>query len=164
MTDIGSAFGHPLGCTGARQVVTALSELRRQNKRIAVTSMCVGTVCLRPLEYFVSNQTFREWEWPVFLYLSINVWQFSLELLEFQRRIRQVASSRVLLFACQVMNSPRYQVACMSHMPFVRSLDWLCIIHIVYKFHCHLPKSVSGARVTKRDACMLLSVLTSIPA
>ncbi|PYI33193.1 thiolase [Aspergillus indologenus CBS 114.80] len=37
------AFGHPLGCTGARQVVTALSELRRQNKRVAVTSMCVGT-------------------------------------------------------------------------------------------------------------------------
>ncbi|KAK9652503.1 hypothetical protein HCH54_002454 [Aspergillus fumigatus] len=37
------ALGHPLGCTGARQVVTALSELRRQNKRIAVTSMCVGT-------------------------------------------------------------------------------------------------------------------------
>lgn len=37
------ALGHPLGCTGARQVVTALSELRRQDKRIAVTSMCVGT-------------------------------------------------------------------------------------------------------------------------
>ncbi|KAH8691425.1 putative peroxisomal 3-ketoacyl-CoA thiolase [Talaromyces proteolyticus] len=37
------AFGHPLGATGARQVVTALSELRRTNKRIAVTSMCVGT-------------------------------------------------------------------------------------------------------------------------
>jgi acetyl-CoA acetyltransferase len=37
------ALGHPLGCTGARQVVTALSELRRQNRRIAVTSMCVGT-------------------------------------------------------------------------------------------------------------------------
>ncbi|KAG5298075.1 3-ketoacyl-CoA thiolase [Histoplasma ohiense] len=37
------AIGHPLGCTGARQVVTALSELRRQNKRLAVTSMCVGT-------------------------------------------------------------------------------------------------------------------------
>lgn len=44
-TDIYSAFGHPLGATGARQVVTALSELRRQNKRVAVTSMCVGTVC-----------------------------------------------------------------------------------------------------------------------
>ncbi|KAK2743822.1 hypothetical protein FQN55_007042 [Onygenales sp. PD_40] len=37
------AIGHPLGCTGARQIVTALSELRRQNKRVAVTSMCVGT-------------------------------------------------------------------------------------------------------------------------
>ncbi|RDW94268.1 3-ketoacyl-CoA thiolase [Coleophoma crateriformis] len=37
------AFGHPLGCTGTRQVVTALSELRRTDKRIAVTSMCVGT-------------------------------------------------------------------------------------------------------------------------
>ncbi|KAJ6013906.1 hypothetical protein N7540_008497 [Penicillium herquei] len=37
------AFGHPLGATGARQVVTALSELRRQDKRIAVTTMCVGT-------------------------------------------------------------------------------------------------------------------------
>lgn len=40
------ALGHPLGCTGARQVVTALSELRRRNKRVAVTSMCVGTVSL----------------------------------------------------------------------------------------------------------------------
>ncbi|KAJ5372838.1 Thiolase-like subgroup [Penicillium concentricum] len=37
------AFGHPLGATGARQVVTALSELRRQDKRVAVTSMCIGT-------------------------------------------------------------------------------------------------------------------------
>lgn len=45
----GSAFGHPLGCTGARQIVTALSELRRQDKRIAVTSMCVGTVSILPL-------------------------------------------------------------------------------------------------------------------
>jgi len=46
----GSALGHPLGCTGARQVVTALSELRRQNKRVAVTSMCVGTVSLPKLD------------------------------------------------------------------------------------------------------------------
>lgn len=37
------ALGHPLGATGVRQVVTALSELRRQDKRVAVTSMCVGT-------------------------------------------------------------------------------------------------------------------------
>jgi len=37
------AFGHPLGCTGARQIVTAISELKRQGKKIAVTTMCVGT-------------------------------------------------------------------------------------------------------------------------
>jgi acetyl-CoA acetyltransferase family protein len=37
------ALGHPLGCTGARQVVTGLSELRRLRKRILLTSMCVGT-------------------------------------------------------------------------------------------------------------------------
>lgn len=37
------AFGHPLGCTGARQVSTLLYELRRTGKKIGVTSMCVGT-------------------------------------------------------------------------------------------------------------------------
>ncbi len=37
------AFGHPLGVTGARQVSTLLTELRRTNKQIGVTSMCVGT-------------------------------------------------------------------------------------------------------------------------
>ncbi|KAL1959310.1 hypothetical protein VTO42DRAFT_2497 [Malbranchea cinnamomea] len=37
------AFGHPLGCTGARQISTLLNELRRTNKKIGVTSMCVGT-------------------------------------------------------------------------------------------------------------------------
>lgn len=37
------AFGHPLGCTGSRQVSTLLTELKRTNKRIGVTSMCVGT-------------------------------------------------------------------------------------------------------------------------
>ncbi|KAK4542990.1 hypothetical protein LTR36_005988 [Oleoguttula mirabilis] len=37
------AFGHPLGCTGARQVSTLLYELKRTNKRVGVTSMCVGT-------------------------------------------------------------------------------------------------------------------------
>ena len=37
------AFGHPLGCTGARQVSTLLYELRRRKERIGVSSMCVGT-------------------------------------------------------------------------------------------------------------------------
>ena len=37
------AFGHPLGCTGARQVSTLLTELRRRGQKVGVTSMCVGT-------------------------------------------------------------------------------------------------------------------------
>jgi acetyl-CoA acyltransferase 1 len=37
------AFGHPLGCTGARQVSTLLYELRRTGQRIGVSGMCVGT-------------------------------------------------------------------------------------------------------------------------
>lgn len=37
------AFGHPLGCTGARQVSTLLTELRRTGGRVGVTSMCIGT-------------------------------------------------------------------------------------------------------------------------
>lgn len=37
------ALGHPLGCTGARQIVTGLSECRRQKKKIMLSSMCIGT-------------------------------------------------------------------------------------------------------------------------
>ncbi|CAK1361319.1 3-ketoacyl-CoA thiolase A, peroxisomal [Cercospora beticola] len=37
------ALGHPLGCTGARQIVTGLSEARRQKKKILLTTMCIGT-------------------------------------------------------------------------------------------------------------------------
>jgi len=37
------ALGHPLGCTGARQVATLLNELRRTNKKLGVISMCIGT-------------------------------------------------------------------------------------------------------------------------
>ena len=37
------AFGHPLGCTGARQVSTLMNELGRTGKTVGVTSMCVGT-------------------------------------------------------------------------------------------------------------------------
>jgi acetyl-CoA acyltransferase len=36
------ALGHPLGCTGARQIATALHELERRKGRYAVISMCVG--------------------------------------------------------------------------------------------------------------------------
>jgi len=37
------ALGHPLGCTGARQISTLFTELKRTNKKIGVTSMCIGT-------------------------------------------------------------------------------------------------------------------------
>ncbi|XP_055010738.1 3-ketoacyl-CoA thiolase, peroxisomal isoform X3 [Boleophthalmus pectinirostris] len=38
------ALGHPLGCTGVRQLVTLLHELRRRRKRaFGVVSMCIGT-------------------------------------------------------------------------------------------------------------------------
>ncbi|KAF6312420.1 acetyl-CoA acyltransferase 1 [Rhinolophus ferrumequinum] len=38
------ALGHPLGCTGARQVITLLNELKRRKKRAyGVVSMCIGT-------------------------------------------------------------------------------------------------------------------------
>jgi acetyl-CoA acyltransferase 1 len=37
------ALGHPLGCTGVRQVATLLPELARQNARFGVVSMCIGT-------------------------------------------------------------------------------------------------------------------------
>ncbi|XP_052094870.1 3-ketoacyl-CoA thiolase A, peroxisomal-like [Mytilus californianus] len=38
------ALGHPLGCTGARQIGTLLHELkRRRNRSYGVVSMCIGT-------------------------------------------------------------------------------------------------------------------------
>lgn len=36
------ALGHPLGCTGARQIATLLPELKRQNAKLGVVSMCIG--------------------------------------------------------------------------------------------------------------------------
>lgn len=37
------ALGHPLGCTGARQIATLLNELHRTKQRYGVVSMCIGT-------------------------------------------------------------------------------------------------------------------------
>jgi len=37
------ALGHPLGCTGARQIATILPELQRTGKKYGVMSMCIGT-------------------------------------------------------------------------------------------------------------------------
>ena len=37
------ALGHPLGCTGARQIATLLNEMHRESHRLGVISMCIGT-------------------------------------------------------------------------------------------------------------------------
>jgi acetyl-CoA acyltransferase 1 len=37
------ALGHPLGATGARQLATLLPEMERQDERLGVVSMCIGT-------------------------------------------------------------------------------------------------------------------------
>ncbi|TFK77062.1 3-ketoacyl-CoA thiolase [Pluteus cervinus] len=37
------AISHPLGMTGLRQLVTGLAELKRQNKSVLCTSMCIGS-------------------------------------------------------------------------------------------------------------------------
>jgi len=38
----GISLGHPVGCTGARQVVDMVHQLRKRGKRIGLTSRCVG--------------------------------------------------------------------------------------------------------------------------
>jgi acetyl-CoA C-acetyltransferase len=38
----GISLGHPVGCTGARQVVDMVHQLRRRGKTLGLTSRCVG--------------------------------------------------------------------------------------------------------------------------
>jgi len=38
----GISIGHPVGCTGARQVVDMVHQLRRRDKAVGLTSRCVG--------------------------------------------------------------------------------------------------------------------------
>lgn len=37
------ALGHPLGCTGARQIATGLAELQKRDGNVLLTSMCIGS-------------------------------------------------------------------------------------------------------------------------
>lgn len=37
------ALGHPLGCTGAKLTMQIMNELKRQNKKYGMVTMCVGT-------------------------------------------------------------------------------------------------------------------------
>jgi acetyl-CoA C-acetyltransferase len=38
----GISLGHPIGCTGARLVVTILHEMKRQNLHLGLVTMCIG--------------------------------------------------------------------------------------------------------------------------
>lgn len=37
------ALGHPLGCTGSKLAVQIFNEMKRQNKKYGIVTMCVGT-------------------------------------------------------------------------------------------------------------------------
>ena len=38
----GVSLGHPIGCTGARQMVTAIHQMKRKNYATGLISMCIG--------------------------------------------------------------------------------------------------------------------------
>jgi acetyl-CoA acetyltransferase len=38
----GISLGHPIGCTGARLVTTALYQMKRLNLKYGLVSMCIG--------------------------------------------------------------------------------------------------------------------------
>ncbi len=38
----GISIGHPIGCTGARQVVTAINQMKRKSYSTGLISMCIG--------------------------------------------------------------------------------------------------------------------------
>jgi acetyl-CoA C-acetyltransferase len=38
----GISLGHPIGCTGARLVVTILHQMKRQNLHLGMVTMCIG--------------------------------------------------------------------------------------------------------------------------
>jgi len=38
----GIGLGHPVGCTGARIIVTLLYEMKRRNSQLGLATLCVG--------------------------------------------------------------------------------------------------------------------------
>jgi acetyl-CoA C-acetyltransferase len=38
----GISLGHPIGCTGARLVVTITHEMKRRNQKTGLVSLCIG--------------------------------------------------------------------------------------------------------------------------
>ncbi|KAK0912677.1 hypothetical protein LTS16_022196 [Friedmanniomyces endolithicus] len=70
------ALGHPVGCTGARQIVTGLSECRRRGVKVLLTSMCMGSgmVSTTPLPWrWNLSADYDVRGWPVSL--SMNVYE-----------------------------------------------------------------------------------------
>ena len=42
MLGSGVSLGHPIGCTGARLIVTLLHEMKRRNLKLGLATMCIG--------------------------------------------------------------------------------------------------------------------------
>jgi len=38
----GIALGHPVGCTGARIIITLLNEMKRRGNSLGLATLCVG--------------------------------------------------------------------------------------------------------------------------
>ena len=38
----GISLGHPIGCTGARQMVTGMNHMKRQGYHTGIITMCIG--------------------------------------------------------------------------------------------------------------------------
>jgi len=69
------ALGHPVGCTGARQIVTGLSECRRRGVKVLLTSMCMGSgmVSTTPLPWRWNLGADHDARgWPVSLSMNVN--------------------------------------------------------------------------------------------
>lgn len=64
------ALGHPLGCTGARQIATLLHHLRRTKKRFGVVSMCIVRTNLYFLDSYSYCDVHISWLFPRVIDLS----------------------------------------------------------------------------------------------
>jgi acetyl-CoA C-acetyltransferase len=38
----GISLGHPIGCTGARILVTLMNQMKRENQNLGLASLCIG--------------------------------------------------------------------------------------------------------------------------
>ena len=38
----GISLGHPIGCTGARILLTLMNQMKRENQALGLASLCIG--------------------------------------------------------------------------------------------------------------------------